>query len=155
MSRLMNAISSISDRHIIEFASACSYKKKTHSWKLVAAVACLLLAAIAIPTSLILTKQTAKNISSTPNPNAFPYVIVNGINYLYDDFTPLTELPEGYIAIGSVISNDPSDQKKEGFSSGCKVGDIIYQNPSDTSEVFVYTKLFSGNGYWYLRFVQL
>lgn len=152
MSRLMSAISGISDRHIIEFASACPHKRGAHSWKLVAAVACLLLAAIVIPTKLILSKQTAENISSTPN--AYPYVIVNGTKYLYDDFTPLTELPEGYIAIGSVISNDPSDQKKEGFSSGCKVGDIIYQNPSDTSEVFVYTKLFSGNGYWYMRFVQ-
>lgn len=88
-------------------------------------------------------------------PNAYPYVIVNGTKYLYDDFTPLTELPEGYIAIGSVLSNDLSDDKKEGYSEGCKVGDIIYQNPGNTSEVFVYTKLFKGNGYWYIRFVQL
>ncbi len=153
MNRLMNAIEGINDMHIIEFADPSPYKKRSHhSIRFVAAAACFFLMVTAIPTVMVLSKKAADNISS--DPHAYPCVVINGKKYFYDDYTPLMELPDGYAAIGSVLSNDPVDKEKEGYSLGCKVGDIIYQDPGDTSEIFVYTKLFKGNGYWFIRFVQ-
>lgn len=85
-----------------------------------------------------------------------PLVIFNDVCYVIagHDY-PTYDLPEGYVFVGEVTSNDKADRNANGYSSGCRVGDKIYQNPADPQDVFVNTELFSGGaGYWYIRFVK-
>lgn len=85
-----------------------------------------------------------------------PKVILNDITYILapHDY-PTYDLPEGYVFVGQVTSNDKIDESENGYSWGCHVGDKIYQNPSDPQDVFVSTTLFSGSDkYWYIRFVD-
>lgn len=85
-----------------------------------------------------------------------PLVIFNDVCYVIagHDY-PTYDLPEGYVFVGEVTSNDKADRNANGYSSGCRVGDKIYQNPADPHDVFVNTELFSGgSGYWYIRFVN-
>ncbi len=88
--------------------------------------------------------------------NALPLVIFNDAVYVIagDDY-PTYDLPKGYVFVGEVTSNNKTDRNASGYSSGCHVGDKIYQNPSDPQDVFVSTTLFSGSDkYWYIRFVK-
>lgn len=87
---------------------------------------------------------------------ALPLVIFNDAVYVIagDDY-PTYDLPEGYVFVGEITSNDKTDRNANGYSSGCHVGDKIYQNPADPQDVFVSTTLFSGSDkYWYIRFVK-
>lgn len=96
------------------------------------------------------------SISSESQTTIIPKVILNDITYILapDDY-PTYDLPEGYVFVGQVTSNDKIDESANGYLSGCHVGDKIYQNPADPQDVFVSTTLFSGGDkYWYIRFVD-
>lgn len=101
--------------------------------------------------------KTSSDSNADPeySTNALPVVIFNNVIYVIADDYPTYDLPEGYVFVGEVTSNDRADRNTNGYSSGCHVGDKIYQNPADPHDVFVNTKLFSGGaGYWYIRFVE-
>lgn len=87
---------------------------------------------------------------------ALPLVYFNDTCYVvaaYDCFT--YDLPEGYVLVGEVTTTDRADKDKNGYSSGCHVGDKIYQNPANPHDVLVNTELFHfGIGYWYIRFAE-
>lgn len=89
--------------------------------------------------------------------SAIPFVKVNDVIYVYDSagYT-VGELPETYSVIGEVVGNTVSASKAQnGYASGLKVGEKIYQTFVGTNEVFVYTTLFSGDGtYRYVKFTS-
>ncbi len=88
--------------------------------------------------------------------NALPLVNFNDAVYIIagDDY-PTYDLPEGYVFVGEVTGNNKADSNANGYSSGCHVGDKIYQDPADPQDVYVSTTLFSGSDkYWYIRFVK-
>lgn len=93
--------------------------------------------------------------SDSQTTTVMPKVILNDITYILapHDY-PTYDLPEGYVFVGQVTSNDKVDENANGYSWGCHVGDKIYQNPDNPNDVFVNTTLFSGEGYWYIRFVE-
>lgn len=76
--------------------------------------------------------------------SAIPFVKVNDVIYVYDSTGyKVEELPETYSVIGEVIGNTASASKAQnGYASGLKVGEKIYQTSVKTDEVFVYTSLF-------------
>ena len=89
--------------------------------------------------------------------SAIPFVKVNDVIYVYDSTGyKVEELPETYSVIGEVIGNTASASKAQnGYASGLKVGEKIYQTSVKTDEVFVYTSLFSGDGtYRYVKFTS-
>lgn len=154
--RIMEAISGISDRHILEFAEVKPKEKSDGFWvKLALTAACFGLVVLAIPMLLNLIAP------SRSSPSATPYVRVNGMVYVIDPNYPDTatlELPEKYVVIGTVERNPSPDESREpmnGDASGCQVGDKIYQAPGSYNEIYVYTRLFSGSEeYRYLRFLR-
>lgn len=152
MNKITNTINRLTDTHIIK--SACiKPKKKSVPLRVIifSAAACLVLALISIPIIDILSHKSLPNGNSTL-PTAFPYVVVNEMFYWYADRPTSSTLPEGYELIGEVLSNDIDDRGKSGYSSGCKIGDEIFQNPDFPREVIVHTRLFHGNKYRYTRF---
>ncbi len=152
--KLMRGIEGISDRHIVEFSEVKPVTPQKNVWlKILSAVACLLLM-IAIP--------LIYNYVNTPEGSAFtiPYVKINDKVYTIDSNYPnstTTELLDEYVVIGRVERNPSTENPQEiinGDAAGCKVGEEIFQSPNSPNEIFVYTKLFSGNGeYRYVRFV--
>lgn len=151
MNKIMSAINGLSDAHIIEFAYVKPKKQSMPlSAKIIFAAACLVLALTAIPIIHILGERISPNSYST-TPEAFPKVVVNGMFYWYSDVA-IDYLPDGYELIGEVTSDSVGDWGKNGYSQGCKVGDKIYQNPDFPTEIIVYTSLFHGEKYCYIRF---
>lgn len=152
MNKIMSAINGLTDAHIIEFAYVKPKKKSVPlRVKIFSAAACLVLALTAIPIINILGNKTLSNSNST-SLRAFPYVVVNEMFYWYVDHSESSTLAEGYELIGEVLSNNIDDREKSGYSSGCKIGDKIFQNPDFPREVIVYTRLFQGDEYHYTRF---
>lgn len=153
MSKIMSAVSGISDKHITEFADLTSGRKPVFRLsKILTIAACILvIAAIALPVGISIIGRSGEN--TTLYPTVFPYVIINGTMFYYD--ASFHDLPDGYTVIGKVSSVDPADKGKDGFSVGCKIGDLIFQNPEKTDEIYVYTRLFSGDKYHFIRFVKL
>lgn len=100
--------------------------------------------------------QDSNNDNSQYNTTVQPLVIFNDKFYVLSpsDY-PFYELPEGYVLVGTVTSNDKADKGSNGYSSGCHVGDKIYQIPDNTNYLMVYTTLFTGSDkYHYLKFVD-
>ena len=68
-----------------------------------------------------------------------------------------SELPEGYVEVGEITTNDENESNVNGFATGSvrglKVGDKIYQNPNDLEDLYVYTVLFLDEEYRYYHFV--
>ena len=85
--------------------------------------------------------------------SAIPFVKVNDVIYVYDSTGyKVEELPETYSVIGNTAS---ASKAQNGYASGLKVGEKIYQTSVKTDEVFVYTSLFSGDGtYRYVKFTS-
>ena len=103
------------------------------------------------------SEDKSENNTSGSSDNVFilPLVVFNDTTYRIADEYPANNLPDGYVLVGEVTSNDRGDRYTNGYSSGCHVGDKIYQNPADSQDVFVSTTLFSGSDkYWYIRFVK-
>lgn len=121
-------------------------------WTAVAACLCILIVGCVIAAK-IQSGRSKDNQNVTAD--AYPYIMVNDILYLIDsDGYSTSGLPDEYVEIGRVEGNAPAEEAQNWFSQSCKQGELIYQG-SDTSEVFVYTTLFSGEDeYRYLRFVQ-
>ena len=151
MSRLMNAIEGMGDEHIKEFAFELMPQRTTPVWVKVCSLAASLVV-IVLTITLIVSKTSSSDIPA----NAYPLVIFNDTIYaIAADEHPTYDLPEGYVYVGEVTSNNRADSNANGYSSGCHVGDKIYQNPTDPQDVFVRTTLFSGDDqYWYIRFVN-
>lgn len=86
---------------------------------------------------------------------AFPFVAIEDLIFLIDtQGVVTTELSDAYALIGEV-ANRTNNRTKNGDSSCCNVGDKIYQSVHSPDEIYVYTKLFSGNNeYRYLRFIK-
>ena len=91
--------------------------------------------------------------SSQPS-NVLPSVFFNDVFYVIADGYPTYDLPEGHVFVGEIIGSDINGRKENGYSSGCSIGDKIYQDPSNPHDLIVNTRLFSDNGYWYVRFVE-
>lgn len=107
---------------------------------------------IALADSQVSDPADSQDINTTVQ----PLVIFNDKGYVLSpsDY-PFYELPEGYVLVGTVTSNDKADKGSNGYASGCHVGDKIYQNPDNTNYVMVYTTLFTGSDkYHYLKFVD-
>lgn len=68
-----------------------------------------------------------------------------------------SELPEGYIEVGEITTNDPNDKIVNGFATGLvrglNVGDKIYQAPDHLEDLYVYTILFMDDEYRYYHFI--
>lgn len=155
--RLFEAVAEISDRHILEFMDIKPRKKhKALRISVISAAACLLLIVTAVPIWHFLQVSSGKLIASAPwftdiapsdNMTATPYVRINGTAYIYagDDGD---DLPDGFILIGTVTK----DENVNGYSNACKPGDKIFANPEDPDNIYVYTRLFHGDKYWYVRF---
>lgn len=150
---LMNAIAEISDRHVLEFMDVKPRKKHKVVWiSAISAAACIAMIIIAFP---YINTGFVSGIgnSSIINQAGMPCVRVNGEVYIYDS-NALYELPDGYSVVGEVISSDPSDYLLDGYSDGCKPGDVIYQDPDYPNEIYVYTRLFNGENYRYTKFTK-
>ena len=94
--------------------------------------------------------------SDSQTTTVMPKVILNDItSILAPHDYPTYDLPEGYVFVGQVTSNDKVDENANGYSWGCHVGDKIYQNPTDPQDVFVSTTfLADSDENWYVKFVN-
>ena len=152
--KLMKAIGNISSRHIVEFSEVKKTVPSKTIWLTISSIAaCLVLVA-----SVFLLRNV--NTQSDVSVSAIPLVKINDIIYVIDsNYTSSTkaELPEGYVAIGTIERNPKTTNPSEltnGDAFGCCIGEIIYQHPEYTNEVYVLTTLFSGKGeYRFIRFV--
>ncbi len=155
---LMDAVAEINDRHILEFMDVKPRKKrKAVLISAISAAACLALIFMAVQTPHIIRPINAPpyNQAHMPPPNeAIPLVRINGENYIYADET-LYELPDGYAVIGTVLSADKADSETDFYSAGCKPGEEIFANPDFPNDIYVYTKLFGGDNYRYIKFTNL
>lgn len=65
----------------------------------------------------------------------------------------ILHLRGNYQLIGSIQYKKGGGAPEHDWSSpACSVGDLVYQDPYDSDEVYVYTTLFNGETYHYLRF---
>lgn len=154
--RLFEAVAEISDRHILEFIDIKPRQKhKALRISVISAAACLLLTITAVQVGYFIKKTDGKIYVRAPwiddipscNMTTTPYVRINGTAYIYsgDDGD---ELPDGFIPVGTVSNYENAN----GYSNACKPGDKIFANPDDTDNIYVYTRLFHGDKYWYVRF---
>lgn len=89
--------------------------------------------------------------------SAVPFIRINNMTYTYDPSGYKTdELPQEYRMIGEVTSVALSAyDARNGYASGLKIGEQIFQSSERNDEVFVYTTLFSANKtYRYVRFTS-
>lgn len=154
--RLFEAVSEISERHILEFMDIKPRKKrKALRISVISAAACLLIIT-AVPVVHFLKKSNYEISTIAPwidemvppyNMTTTPYIKINGTAYIYagDDGD---DLPDGFILIGTVTK----DENVNGYSNACKLGDKIFANLDDPDNIYVYTRLFHGDKYWYVKF---
>ena len=143
----------------IEAAAEKPKAKKTGwlKWGALAACLCLVVVGALVAPKLIGEHGEEPPISS---PAAIPYVKINDTFYTIDsDYTNTTtsKLTDDYVVIGRIERNPLTNTSEEilnGDAAGCKVGEEIFQSPNNLNEVYVYTTLFSGGGYRYIRFVH-
>lgn len=156
MSKLMDAIGGISDRHITEFAYVKPRRRALPLWaRIVPAAACAVLIAAAVVTIPRVIPHISGIINNNNYSNA-PEVYFNDRYYNYDgSIGAFSELPDGYEKAGEVTSRDVENRGKNGYANACEIGDEIYIDPNDAEYIFVYTKLFSGTEYRYLRFYEV
>lgn len=151
MSRIMSAIEGISDEHIERFAFVQIPKRKIPLWvKIGSAVASLVLIIFTVTMTEYLTRGH-REVGGW-----LPYVNFNDVRYIISPATSdfVTELPEGYVFVGAVSSNDHiTDKYSNGYSTCCAVGDEIYQDLSDLQDMYVRTKFMSNGEFWFMRFV--
>lgn len=81
------------------------------------------------------------------------------VTAIYDDCYPgYSELPEGYVEVGEITTNDEKDRNVNGFAmgtvNGLKIGEKIYQDPDDPDDLYVYTSLFFAGDKQYYHFVD-
>lgn len=151
MNILLKAVGGISDEHITEFA--CVQPQKTPLWvKLVSAAACLALAVTAV---FVIRGLVNKTNSGNFVNGLLPHLFFNDKQYIIDSGEPCDDLPEGYVFVGEITSEDRNNKKVNGYGEMLRIGNKIYQRPDFTGDVYVYTTLFTGGErYWYLRFVD-
>ena len=149
MSRIISAIEGISDEHIERFAFVQIPKRKIPLWaKIGSAVASLVLIIFTVTMTEYLTRGHREVGGWSP------YLIFNDEYYKMSPTTDrvVPELPDGYVLVGAVSTNDLTEKYSNGYSTCCAVGDEIYQDPSDLQNMYVRTK-FMGNGeFRFLRF---
>ena len=110
-----------------------------------------------IASSIEGNSENKPNNDKEQTDGVFPHIYFNDRIYsLYghseNDFS---ELPEGYIQVGTITTNDRNNSKVNGYGSGPKVGEKIYQHPDFPEDVYVYTTLFTGGEYYrYLLFTD-
>lgn len=165
---LMEAIAEISDAHIAEFADEKPRKRHAAVWiSAISAAACLALIFAVPPVRQIILAPYYNNMVNSSNefnnaplsPNIAAVVRINDTLYEYSDRvydhvqTERYDLPEGYLLIGKVLSNGSADYNSNGYSSLCEPGDEIYQDPECPNEIYVHTRLYNCEGYWYLLFI--
>ncbi|MDE7229241.1 MAG: hypothetical protein K2N56_02060 [Oscillospiraceae bacterium] len=107
---------------------------------------------------------SASNFTSEddyPPAGVFPHVYFNDRVYRYYEYNcygefpnEISELPEGYIQVGEITTNDRNNKKVNGYGEGPKVGEKIYQDPDHPEDLYVYTALFMGGRYTYELFVD-
>ncbi len=165
---LMSAMGGISDKHITEFAFVHSRKRRFALCVKIASAACLTVIAAVVPRigKIVFVPFDSSGSQSSIVDNQLEQiyskmsrVIFNGQMYLLSTYSypeyERQQLPEGYEAVGEILSVDPADSGKDGFSQGCNVGDIIYQNRDLENELYVYTAShYQGEPFRYLRFVD-
>lgn len=151
MSKLMDAIGGISDRHITEFAYVKPQKKAVPLWaRIIPAAACAAIIAAAVVGVPRIIPHEAGIINNNNYANS-PEVYFNDRYYNYDGSVgAFTEPPDGYERAGAVTSRGVENRGKNGYTNVCKIGDIIYADPNDTEYIFVYTNV--EYTYFYLRF---
>lgn len=147
--RFSEAMSEVDNKYYVEAANYQPEYKRA-KWGVIAACLCLVIIGSFVVPYMLNGSHDNPNVT----PSAYPYVMVNGSIYLIDpEGYATSELPGKYSEIGIIEGNASADKAQNWYSQGCKIGEGVYQS-SDTSEVFVYTTLFSGNSeYRYLRFV--
>ena len=152
MNLLLKAIDGISDEHITEFA--CVQPRKKPLWvKLISAAACLALAVTAV---FVIHGLVDKTDSGNFVDELLPHLFFNDKQYILDpELEHCDDLPEGYVFVGEITSEDRNNKKVNGYGEMLRIGNKIYQDPDFSGDVYVYTTLFTGGErYWYLRFVD-
>ena len=81
------------------------------------------------------------------------------VTVTFDDcYSGYSDLPEGYVEVGEITTNDESNSNVNGFAfgtvTGLKIGDKIYQDPEDPEDLYVYTTLFYNSDKQYFHFVD-
>lgn len=77
----------------------------------------------------------------------------NDKRYIYDpEGVRLPELPEGYIRIGTITTED--DYYANGYGQCLHIGDEIYQDPSFSGDLYVYSTFVSREKFGYRRLVD-
>lgn len=163
MSFITSAIGGISDEHIAEFAFV--KPKKIYMgvlMKIAAAAACLAVIVTGVPKIKdVIYSTNSSDISNSVTDNSLEsdvleasYVIFNGKKYTLRWLSKeLPEEYEEYKVVGEVLSVDPADSDKDGFSDCCNVGDLIYQNPEIENTIYVlFTGVREPNDPFYLWF---
>lgn len=165
---LMEAIAKISDAHVAEFADVKPRKKHAAIWvSAISAAACLALIFAVPPVRQIILAPYYNNMVNSSNefnnaplpPDIASVVRINDTLYenlyrTYDSVPPvINDLPDGYLLIGKVLSNNSADFYSNGYSSLCQPGDEIYQNPDFPNEIYVHTYSLYYEDYVYLPFI--
>ena len=106
---------------------------------------------------------SSSNFTSEDNLPAgvYPHVYFNDRVYRYHEYNcygefpnEISELPEGYIQVGEITTNDRNNKNVNGYGDGPKVGEKIYQDPDHPEDLYVYTALFMGGRYTYELFID-
>ena len=75
-----------------------------------------------------------------------------------DCYSGYSDLPEGYVEVGEITTNDENNSNVNGYAfgtvTGLKIGDKIYQDPEDPEDLYVYTTLFYNSDKQYFHFVD-
>ena len=158
---LFNIIGEVDEQKIAAAGMAMNTKKKSRpvwvKWGAMAACLCLVVVGAFVAPTLMGEHGEQPPISSV---SAIPYVKINDTFYTLDsDYTNTTtsKLTDDYMLIGRIERNPSPNTSEEilnGDAAGCKVGEEIFQSPNNLNEVYVYTTLFSGGEYRYIRFIH-
>ena len=142
---LMFAVGGISDRHIEEFADVSPKKRCMPLWVKISSAACLtvVIAAAAVLVPVIKNKIYAGEFDGVDG-GGISCVYFN--DRIYSHRGGISELPERYVEVGEIISNDSVDfyeKKYNGVGMDLHIGDKLYQDPEHTEDMYVYTDVFN------------
>ena len=146
---LMFAVGGISDRHIEEFADVSPKKRRIPFWVKISSAACLTVVIAAAAVLVPVIKNKMENQVSDGHSGVHGNIACVYFNdRIYSPYSNggISKLPEGYVEVGEIISNDNVDffeRKINGTGLDLYIGDKIYQDPEHTEDMYVYTKVFN------------
>ena len=145
---LMFAVGGISDRHIEEFADVSPKKRRVPLWLKISSAACLTVVVAAAGVLVPVIKNKMENQVSNDGGVHGNLACVYFNDRIYSPYSNggISKLPEGYVEVGEIISNDNIDffeRKINGTGLDLHIGDKLYQDPEHTEDMYVYTDVFN------------